>query len=313
VLRSRRWHTARVSDPPATTEAPGLGRLAPPREDVPLLALGVACASTSPALIAATAAPALGIAFWRTGLGALVIAPVALLRSRTELRGVSRRVLWLAALAGAMLAAHFATFVPSLGLTSVASASALVCSQAVWAALFGRLLGERLPRRAWIGAAVAFAGVLMVTGVDVSLSSRALGGDVLALLGGFFGGLYIVAGGYVRGQLSTTPYTAICYGVAAMVLLAACLVGGQALGGYASDDWARILAITVLAQLLGHSVFNFALRSTSPTVISLVTLFTVPIAAIIAALALGQTPPLAAVPALGLLLAGTALVIRARS
>jgi hypothetical protein len=40
--------------------------------------------------------------------------------------------------------------------------------------------------------------------------------------------------------------------------------------------------------------------------------FTVPLAAVIAAAALGQTPPAAAVPALGLLLAGTALVITAR-
>jgi drug/metabolite transporter (DMT)-like permease len=302
-----------VSGREATTDTHDrLARLAPPREDVPLLALGVLCASTAPALIAATAAPALGIAFWRTGLGTLVVAPVALLRSRAEVRAVPRRILWLAALAGAMLAAHFATFVPSLGLTSVASASALVCSQAVWAGLFGALLGERLPRRAWIGTAVCFAGVLTVTGVDVSLSARALGGDVLALLGGMFGGAYIVAGGRVRGHLSTSPYTAICYGVAAALLLAACLVGGQALGGYASDDWARILALTVFAQLLGHSVFNFVLRGTSPTVVSLVTLFTVPIAAVIAAVALGQTPPLAALPALGLLLAGTALVIGAR-
>ena len=37
------------------------------------------------------------------------------------------------------------------------SSAALVCSQAVWAGLFGRMLGERMPRRAWIGTAVCFA------------------------------------------------------------------------------------------------------------------------------------------------------------
>jgi len=217
----------------------------------------------------------------------------------------------LALLAGAMLAAHFATFMPSLRLTSVASAAALVCSQAVWAGVFGALLGERLPARAWAGTALALAGVVTVTGVDVSLSSRALGGDALALLGGFFGGAYIVTGGLVRRHLSTTAYVAVCYSACALLLLAVCVAAGRPLGGYAVEDWVRILAITVLAQLLGHSLFNHVLRSVSPTLVSLATLFTVPLAAVVAAVALEQTPPVAALPALALLLTGTALVIAA--
>ena len=67
----------------------------------------------------------------------------------------------------------------------------------------------------------------------------------------------------------------------------------------------------MLAQLLGHSVSNLVLRSTSPTPASPATLFTVPLAAVLAALLLGQTPPLAALPAMALLLAGTGLVISA--
>jgi len=283
----------------------------PPRQDLALLAIGVLGASSAAPLIAATAAPALAIAFWRTGLSSLALLPYAALRSRGELRGAPARVVALALLAGAFLATHFGTFVPSLRYTSVASAAALVCSQAVWAAVFGRLLGERLPGRAWAGTAIALAGVLVVTGVDVSLSARALAGDALALLGGVFGGAYIVAGGRVRRGLSTTAYTALCYSTCAVLLLAVCLVGDQALGGYAAADWARIVALTVLAQLIGHSLFNHVLRSTGATVVSLATLFTVPLSAIIAAIALAQTPPAAAIPALGLVLAGTALVITA--
>ena len=59
------------------------------------------------------------------------------------------RALALALLGGAFLGAHFAAFTPSLRYTSVASATAIICSQAIWAGVFSRLLGERLPRRAW--------------------------------------------------------------------------------------------------------------------------------------------------------------------
>jgi drug/metabolite transporter (DMT)-like permease len=288
------------------------GMTRPPRTDLLLLTLGVVGVSTAPPLIAATAAPALAIAFWRNGFAALVVAPYALLRCRAELRAVPWRILGLAGVGGALFAGHFAAFVPSLHLTSVASASALVCSQTVWAAVFARLLGERLPPVAWLGTALSLAGVLLVTGVDVSLSREALFGDVLALLGGVCGGAYIVVGGQVRRHLSTTAYTAICYSTCAALLLAACLLAAQPLTGYSTDDWARIVAMMVFANLFGHSLFNLVLRSMSPTLVSLATLFTVPLATALAALMLRQTPPLAAVPALALLLAGTALVIRAR-
>ena len=93
-------------------------RLAEPtREDAVLLAVGVLCASSAAPLIAATAAPALAVAFWRNALGALVVLPYAGAVGRVELRVATMRVL---ALAGALLAAHSATFVPSLGYTSVA-------------------------------------------------------------------------------------------------------------------------------------------------------------------------------------------------
>jgi drug/metabolite transporter (DMT)-like permease len=154
--------------------------------------------------------------------------------------------------------------------------------------------------------------VLLITGVDVSLSARALGGDVLALLGGIFGGAYIVTGGFVRRELSTATYTLLCYGACAVLLLTVCVASGQSLAGYAADDWVRIATLTVTGQLLGHTLLNLVLRSISPTIASLATLFTVPGAAILAALTLGETPPAAAVPALALLLAGTALVISAR-
>jgi drug/metabolite transporter (DMT)-like permease len=268
----------------------------------------VLCASTAPPIIAATAAPALAIAFWRTGAAAALLLPFSL--ARGELRRIGSP--WLAVLAGAALAAHFGTFIPSLQYTSVASASALVCSQAVWAGILGRLLGERLPRRAWVGTAICLLGVLMVTGVDLSLSVRALGGDALALVAGVFGGVYIVTGGFVRRDTSTLAYTQLCYGACGLLLLAACLIAGRPLTGYATADWVRIAVLTVVGQLMGHSIFNFVLRSISPTIVSLATLFTVPIAAVIAAIALGQTPPAAAIPAMLLLVAGTAIVISAR-
>jgi drug/metabolite transporter (DMT)-like permease len=277
------------------------------------MAVALVAVSTSGPLMAATAAPALAIAFWRNALGGAVMLPVALLTARAELRGLDARERRLALLAGVFLALHFATWVPSLTYTSVGSATALVATQPVWAAVISRLQGYDVGRRVWIGIAVSVAGAILLTGADLQVSGRALVGDLLAIAGGVFAAMYMSAGSEVRRSVSTTTYTAVCYSATALLLLVVCVVGRQSLGGYDGETWLKLLAITAGAQLLGHSLFNVVLRSTSPTVVSLSLLLEIPGAALIAAVFLGQRPPWLALPAAALLVAGLALVIRAAS
>jgi drug/metabolite transporter (DMT)-like permease len=283
------------------------------RGDLALMAVGVLAVSTSGPIIAATAAPALAIAFWRNAFGAIATAPLLLTRARLhELAGLTARERLLIATAGLLLAVHFAAWVPSLDYTSVASSTALVCLQPVWAALIARVRGEHVPAQAWAGMAAALAGVLLLTGVDFSVSARALVGDLLALVGGMFAAAYTTVGAAVRRTVSTVGYTAGCYAACALVLLAACLAGRQQVTGYDAQTWLKLLALTVGAQLLGHSLFNRVVGRIGATAVSMAILLEVPGAAVIAALWLGQMPPPAAIPAAALLLAGIAMVVGAR-
>jgi drug/metabolite transporter (DMT)-like permease len=275
------------------------------------IAVAVVAVSSSAPLIVYAAAPALAIAFWRNGLASLVLLPVALLRARTELRALRAQELALCLVAGVFLAAHFATWVPSVKLTSVASATALVATQPVWAALLARATGRLVPPGVWLGIVVSVSGAALLTGADFSLSGPALLGDLLAIVGGALAAAYVTAGAAVRPRVSTTAYTFVCYSSCSVLLLLACLFGGQRLAGYEPVTWLRLAALTIGAQLLGHSLVNVVLRSVSPTVVSLAILFEVPGAGVIAAVWLGQLPARSAVPGLVLLLAGVGLVIRA--
>src|SRR4051794_31358809 len=143
---------------------------APPPVDVLAMVVAIAAVSTSGPLMAATAAPAMAIAFWRNGLAGVVLVPIAFVTRRTELRGLDAREWRLALLAGLFLALHFATWVPSLSYTSVASATALVATQPVWAALIAQLQGQHIGRRMWTGIAVAVAGAVFLTGADLHIS-----------------------------------------------------------------------------------------------------------------------------------------------
>jgi drug/metabolite transporter (DMT)-like permease len=240
-----------------------------------------------------------------------VLIPVALATRRAELRMLGRRGWGLCLLAGTLLAGHFAAWVPSVTLTSVASSTALVATQPVWAALLARASGQHVGRPVWVGILVAVAGAGMVTGADVTLSARAVGGDVLALLGGILAAAYVTAGAAVRVRISTTSYTTVCYSACALLLALVCVLAGQPLAGYPAGTWVKLAALTVGAQFLGHSLINVVLRSTSPTVVSLAIHFEAPGAALIAAVWLGQLPPVSALPGIVVLLVGLAVVIRA--
>ncbi|MCF8527565.1 MAG: DMT family transporter [Candidatus Nanopelagicales bacterium] len=291
-----------------------VGTLArPPATDVALLGVAVLFISSSGPIIAAIAAPALAIAFWRCFLGSVFTAPWVLLRRRREVASLTRRELRLIVVSGLLLGAHFATWIPSLRFTTVASSTALVATQPVWAALIARWRGAHIPRSAWIGIGVALVGVLVLTGVDVSVNPRHLIGDVLALVGAVLAAAYVTVGEQARQSVSTATFTTGLYASASVLLVVITVIGGQALVGFSLRDWILIGLLTLGAQLLGHTLINKVLSTTSATVVSLAILFEMPGATIIAAIALGQLPPWGILPAVGLMFVGIVLVIRSGS
>ncbi len=246
----------------------------------------------------------MAIALWRNAIGTAVLAPYALLRHRAEFRTMGR-TRWLTALAaGLCLGLHFSTWTPSLSMTSVASATAFAATQPVFAAFIARARGEHVSRRAWIGIAVAVLGVAALSGVDLQVSVRAFVGDLSALAAAVFAAAYVSLGSRVRQTVSLTPYATVCYGTASLTIAALALLLGQHLLGFDGNAWLKILALTAGAQLLGHTMFNRALKTTSATVVSVVILLEVPIATLLAAVWLGQVPSLWALPGAVLILGG---------
>src|SRR5579862_366333 len=273
-----------------------------PATDGLLLVTAIVAVSTSAPLVREAAAPALCVAFWRTGLGATATSPFAWRQHVT----LSRRERRLIGIAGVVLAAHFACWIASLSYTSVASAVTLVSTQPAWAALFAR---RPVHRRVWSGIAVAMLGVVAVAGVDLSISARAAFGDALALAGGALAALYVTVGAEVRQSVPNATYTTGCYGIAAVTALAIALIGRVDVVPASAATWGWILAITIGPQLLGHTLINAVLQRLDAVLVSVAILFEIVGASLIAWWWFGETPPAALYPAAALLVAGVVLVI----
>ena len=291
--------------------APPSGLSRPPAPDVVRLGVAVVFISLSGPMIAATAAPVLAIAFWRCLIGSGITGVWVIARRWSSLGALTRREIRLTVIAGVFLGLHFATWIPSLTLTTIAASTALVATQPIWAALIARATGVHISSRVWIGIAIAFSGVIVLTGVDLSVDPAHLWGDALALVGAVFSAAYVSVAERVRKTVDTSTMTFVLYAVSAVTILPLVFIFGQQLVGFDAQAWALILAVTLGAQLLGHSMMTRVLSSTSATVVSLAILFEMPGATLVAAIWLGQVPPLALLPAAALILAGLVIVIKA--
>ena len=211
---------------------------------------------------------------------------------------------------GIALAAHFGTWIPSLRLTSVALSTAMISTQPVWTALLARVAGVHPARAVWWGIGVSLAGVLLLTGFGGSLGATSWMGMGLALVAAFLAAVYVAFGERLRQTTDLGSYTTVVYGIAGMCLLIVSLFAGVALGGYSARDWWLILAITLVAQIGGHSAMNAVVHRTSATVVGTAILFEAPGAAILAAVFLGQSVGVSLVLGLIVMLIGLVIVVR---
>jgi drug/metabolite transporter (DMT)-like permease len=279
-----------------------------------LLVLGVAAVSTSAPLIRLADAPPLAVAFYRNAFGALALLPIVLISRRHEVRTLGRGEAGPLVMAGALLAVHFAAWIPSVSLTTVAASTVLVTTQPIWAAAGERVLfGERIRGGAVTGIALALAGAALISGFDFVASAEAFAGDPLALLGAITAAGYLLTGRRLRQRLSLPTYAALVYGVCSVLLLVAVLVTGTPLFGYEPRAWVLFVLMAAGPQILGHTVFNYLLRDVDATVVALA-IMGEPVGASLLALALfGEVPPASALAGGVLVLFGIYVAVTAQT
>lgn len=280
------------------------------------LVVGVLAVSSAAILIRLADAPALSLAFWRCAGGAALLAPAALRRVRSTGVALPRGRRWQLLASGLLLAVHFALWISSLDLTTVASSVVLVVMSPLFVALGAAVfLGEPPGSRTWAGLVLAIAGAAGIALADAqwaALGPRALLGNALAFGGAAAVAGYLLIGRSSRRQLPVSVYAGVVYAVAAGALLVVCLAAGLPLGGYDRGTWLAIAGLVVGPQLLGHTVFNTLMSTVTATVVAVATLAEAVGATALAWLVLGEAPAPGFWPSAPLVLVGVYLAATRR-
>ncbi len=257
----------------------------------------------------------LAIAAGRMGFAAILLTPVVLSGGVPHtLRVLGRKDIFLLLVSGLALALHFASWIASLSLTTVASSVVLVTINPLFVALASHfILRERLSRLTVAGVVLSVAGSILIGYGDVALSGWALLGDFLALVGALCASAYFLLGRSLRQRLPILAYIWPVYTVSALALLLTCLLGGQALSGYTAESYLLLLLLALGPQLLGHSALNYALGHLSATLVTVAVLGEPLGAAVLALTLLGEMPPTTSLFGGALILVGILLVSQGES
>ena len=257
-----------------------------------VMVVSIVAVSTASVLIRWSDAPAVIIAMYRMLISVVLLLPffikndgIAKLRKRG-----ARDILGLIGV-GAVLAIHFASWITSLGMTSVASSVIFVHIDPIFVALVSHFfLKERINERVLVGIIISLIGVMVIALGDAGASEASLMGDLLALLGGLMLGIYLLGGRMFRRDLDLTTYVVPVYSSAAVVLILMSLFTGAPLIGYASRDYFLFFLIALVPMIFGHTFYNWALKYVSAPVVS-VSLLGEPVgASILAFFLLNEVP-----------------------
>ena len=208
----------------------------------------------------------LSIAFFRLLFTWLLIMPFVLLskKTRLELFSLNFRDIVFMIVIGLILSAHFAFWVTSLARTSVASSVLLVTAHPVIVApLAFYFLKEKLSSVNIFGIVMSVCGVVLLVYGNYGFSSITIDtfeGNVLAMLGGVAAGLYILGGRLMRKKVSVVTYAFVVYGVSTIGLFLFCLFFGQPAYGLLLEEYGIILLLAFVAGILGHTLYNWALK-----------------------------------------------------
>ncbi len=237
-----------------------------------ILFIGVLSVSFAAIFIRLADAPPLVIATYRLTIASVILIPIASIRAKPSLKSLtklSRRDMLLMLLSSVFIALHFGLWITSLSYTSIASSVILVTSHPAFVAVISYFLwGERPNKLTISGIVVALIGVIFINYGGLTFGSRAVLGDLLALLAGFSMGAYLLIGGQLRARISILSYLTIIYTCSALILLVATIIFGHNLFGYSPITYVMLILLALVPQLVGHSCLNLAVRLIPVTFVS---------------------------------------------
>ncbi|MCX7557408.1 drug/metabolite exporter YedA [Xanthomonadaceae bacterium JHOS43] len=190
-------------------------------------------------------------------------------------------------------------------------AAVAVASMPLWAALFAFLRGERPRRNEWVGLALGFAGVLWLNaGTDLAATPTGMIALLIAPVAWAWGSIWS------RGRDLPTPFMSAA---GQMLTGGAWMLGAALVTGERLTDWPPLDATLALGYLvtfgsiIGFTAYIWLLHHVRPALATSYAYVNPPIAVLFGVLLAGEAFSLHELAAMGVILAGVAIITLSRT
>lgn len=256
-----------------------------------ILLMGVVAISFSSILVKWSAAPASILGMYRLLLTVIMLFPFLPWKKLNKVsKDISRRDWFLLFISGLFLGLHFLFWMDSLKYTTVASSMILTTLEPVFVMIGAYFIfKEKTNIFGILSILIAITGSIIIASGDIGLSSTALYGDFLSILGTLAVAIHMLAGQDLCRKIPPSIYSFFVFLIGGIILFFYNIINGVSLIEYPVNDWWIFLLLALVPNIFGHVLFNWLLKFVDATTISMGVLGE-PIGAIILAyLLLGET------------------------
>ena len=234
------------------------------------IAIGVVSLALSAIFVKLSASPSGLTAFYRMAITVLIMLPFFVRNNLSELQFFKIKDWIICIAAGTLLALHFILWFESLNYTSVASSTVLVTLQPLFAFVGTYLIfHEKVSIKTIVAGLIAIGGSILISWGDFQISGSAFYGDMLALIACALVTGYFLLGQSVRGHITLTSYSIVVYGASSVVLMIYVLIFEGTFIPVEKMDWLYFVLLAVIPNLLGHNLFNWAIKWVGANTISM--------------------------------------------
>ena len=204
-------------------------------------------------------APAPVFAFYRMGIGGLLITPF-FIKAGPARQISSRKFLLLPILGGLLTTFDLTLWNTGVQSTTIANATLLGNTAPIWVVLaLWLIFKQKFTNKFWLGLVLALGGAAIVLGYDFFMRPHFGLGDTLALVSGMFYGGYYLATQYGRKNLGVVPYLWVVSLAATVSLLIVSLLMGYSITGYPLKTYGAFIGAGVVVQCIGYVAIAYAL------------------------------------------------------
>jgi len=206
------------------------------------------------------------IAFWRLATASIFIWFYGFLNKQQKIiRTDSKYYI----ISGFFLALHFTSFYLAVKFTSIANATLLGITAPMFTILYEKIfLKKRLKQIVLFGFLLSAIGSIIITGTGILSSSGNFLGQLYGLIASFCIAMVYIAAKHLRARSNTIVYTKFLYTYGALFLFVFSLIGNVNVLQVNLGDVKWLLALGIIPTILGHSLFYYSIKFTSPTTVA---------------------------------------------